>query len=197
MFAMYYFWYKHYHSSFWTIWKYRISYAFVWVTLVPVGPGVKEGGPRYGAQKTTCRIQSCLFSWPGVRTWVFGKNPAASADARNTTDHSVTQKHHRDIQEEKLSVERGREELDLRACQDVAVWQKSNLSAESKPVQCALLQYLCLSVTPREYLMLGEGGRQEEELLYRQLYCFMYVPLYILPPVFQNRPSGSRYCVQL
>lgn len=46
---------------------------------------------------------------------------------------------------------------------------ESNPSAESKPVQCALLQYLCLSVTPHEYLMLGEGWRQEEEILYRQL----------------------------
>lgn len=36
------------------------SYAFIWVTLVPVGPGVEEGGLRYGAQKTTC----CLFPDP-------------------------------------------------------------------------------------------------------------------------------------
>lgn len=58
---------------------------------------------------------------------------------------------------------------------------KSNLSA----VQHALLQYLRLSITPHEYLMLGKGGRQEEELLYRQIYYFMYVPLYVLLPVFQ------------
>lgn len=42
---------------------------------------------------------------------------------------------------------------------------KSNLSAESKPVQCPLLQYLCLSVTPHEYLTLGKEGSR------RKKYC--------------------------
>lgn len=81
----------------------------------------------------------------------------------------------------------------MQQCQDSCV-NKPNLSAESKPIQCVLLQYLCLSVTPHEYLILGEGGRRRN---YRQLYCSMYGPLYMSLPVFQNRLSGSLSCVQL
>lgn len=97
-----------------------------------------------------------------------------------------------DIGEGKVSVRHGRRELNMQQCQ-TAVW-KPNLSPGSKPIQCVLLQCLCLSVTPHEYLMLGEGGRRRN---YRQLYCSVYVPLYISLPVFQNHLSGSLSCVQL
>lgn len=43
----------------------------------------------------------------------------------------------------------------------------------------------------------GGGGRQEEEVLYKQLYSSMYVhhvPLYILLPVFQNSVRITLLC---
>lgn len=94
------------------------------------------------AQEVRRANQGTVFvSWPGVRT-VLGNNAVAS-DECNTTDHSITQKHARDVGEGKvcLSGMEGRSS----ACSSAktAVW-KPNFSPESKPIQCVLLQY-CVS----------------------------------------------------
>lgn len=97
-----------------------------------------------------------VVSWSGVRTRIFGKDPVASKDAWNTTDHSVTQKHH--IQEEKVFVMHGREELDLQQCQDVAVWQNQTLLLYS-------VHYCNIYVSPSLLMSIWcwgrEGGRSK------------------------------------
>lgn len=49
-----------------------------------------------------------FVSWPGVRTQIFGNNAVASEE-RNTTNHSITQRHDRDAGEGKVSVRNGRQ----------------------------------------------------------------------------------------
>lgn len=143
------------------------------------------------AQEVRRADQGTVFvSWPGVRTF-FGNNAVAS-DEWNTTDHSITQMMTETLEKGRClsGIEGGSSTC---SSAKTAVW-KPNLSPESKPIQFVLLQYLCLSVTPHEYLILGEGGTRRN---YRQLYCSVHIPLYISLPVFQNHLSGSLSCVQL
>lgn len=134
----------------------KLSYG---LCLCQLAQELRQTDQGTEALTTTCCAGSCSF--PDLASEIDlwnGNNPVASEDAWNTTNNSIIQKHHRDIQE-------GICQAWNRGAWPAAVPRhscviKSNLSAESKPVQCALLQHLHLSITPHEYLVLGKGGKE-------------------------------------
>lgn len=108
-------------------------------------------------QGTVHRKQLELFvSWP--RTWILWGNPVASKDVWNTTDHSITQKHHRDVEEKKVSVKHRREELDLQQCQDMAVWQNQTFLLK---VNLYSVHYCSIYVSQSVLMNTWYWGRRE------------------------------------
>lgn len=192
MVTMYYFWYEHYHSNFWTAGKY-ISYTFIWITFVPVSPGIKEDRPRYGAQKTTCCIGVVRFL-----TWNMNFVKESSS-IRGCMKHYGPQ-HNTEAPQRcwrwEVTCQASKRGARPPAVPRHSCVTKSNLSAESKPVQCALLQYLCFPVTPHEYLMLGEEeGRRKKYCI--DSYTAVCVYHWYITTSLPNCLSGSYYCVQL
>lgn len=131
------------------------------------------------AQKTTCRIRSCSFPDLVLEHEFLERKESSGIHG--------CMKHYRPQRNTEASQRHSRREGICQAwkrgarpavVQRRSCVTKSNLSAESKPVQCALLPYLCLSVTPHEYLMLGEGGMQNYCIdsytalcMYHCIYC--------------------------
>lgn len=138
-----------------------------------VGPGVEEDRPRYGGTENNPSHMEFFVSWPGIGVWILREeiiqwHPWMHETLPTTMYTEASQRHSR----------RSICQAQNRGSQPAAVPRRShvtisNISAESQPVQSALLQYLYLSITPHQYLVLGEGGKQGKqgkELLCRQLY---------------------------